>query len=171
MIETESLCVSYGPRTAIRNASLTIPRGDVAAIVGPSGCGKSSFLMALNRMTDLIPTAHVDGSVRIDGDDIFGDLSSCAELRRRVGMIFQKPNPFPISVRRNMQLALREHGVRRRPQLEDAMESALRDVGLWYEVKDRLDQSALELSGGQQQRLCIARADTPASSAADGRAM
>lgn len=158
MIQTESLTVSYGSQIAIRDASLTVEQGSIAAIVGPSGCGKSSFLSALNRMTDLIPSARITGRVLIDGCDIHRDVRSSAELRRRVGMIFQKPNPFPMSIRRNIQLALREHGTRHKPELDSITQRVLQDVGLWDEVKDRLDQPALQLSGGQQQRLCIARA-------------
>ena len=158
MIQTESLSVHYGSRIALRNASLSVDQGSITAIVGPSGCGKSSFLMALNRMTDLIPSARVSGRILIDGRDIHRDLRSSSELRRRVGMIFQKPNPFPMSIRHNIQLALREHGTRQRRQLESIMQRVLIDVGLWDEVKDRLDRSAIQLSGGQQQRLCIARA-------------
>jgi phosphate transport system ATP-binding protein len=158
MICTESLCVRYGSMTAVRDASICVESGQIMAIVGPSGCGKSSFLAALNRMTDLIPGADVSGRVLIDGDDIHSAGQQPAELRRRVGMIFQKPNPFPMSVRRNIQLALRQHGERRREQLDAITERVLQDVGLWDEVKDRLDRPAQQLSGGQQQRLCIARA-------------
>jgi len=158
MIQTESLSVHYGSVTAVRGASITVPPGRITAIVGPSGCGKSSFLLALNRMTDLIPGARITGRVFFDGGDIHENGRTAAELRRRVGMIFQKPNPFAMSIRRNVQLALREHGQRRRSALEAITERVLRDVGLWDEVKDRLDDSALQLSGGQQQRLCLARA-------------
>ncbi len=158
MIRTEGLSVYYGSSTAVRDATLEVPRGRITAIVGPSGCGKSSFLAALNRMTDLIPGARITGRVFIDCCDIHTDCRSPAELRRCVGMIFQKPNPFPTSIRRNVQLALREHGERRRRELDAITERVLRDVGLWDEVKDRLDRSALLLSGGQQQRLCLARA-------------
>jgi len=158
MIRTESLSVHYGALTAVRDATLEVPEGHITAIVGPSGCGKSSFLAALNRMTDLIPGARISGRVFIDCCDIHDNGRSPAELRRCIGMIFQKPNPFPMSIRRNIQLALREHGERRRSELEATTERVLQDVGLWDEVKDRLDQSALQLSGGQQQRLCLARA-------------
>lgn len=158
MIRTEALGVHYRSVTAVRDASLTVPDGQITAIVGPSGCGKSSFLSALNRMTDLIPGARVTGRVYIDRCDIHADRRSPTELRRCVGMIFQKPNPFPMSIRRNVQLALREHGVRRRNELEAVTERVLHDVGLWDEVKDRLNDSAFQLSGGQQQRLCMARA-------------
>ncbi len=158
MIQTESLGVQYGSSIAVRDATLSVETGRITAIVGPSGCGKSSFLAALNRMTDLLPDAHVTGRVTIDGTDIHGESSSPHDLRRRVGMIFQKPTPFPMSIRRNIQLALREHGMRERAALEATTERVLRDVGLWDEVCDRLEASALQLSGGQQQRLCMARA-------------
>lgn len=158
MIRTKALSVHYGSVTAVRQASLNVPKGRITAIVGPSGCGKSSFLAALNRMTDLIPGAYISGRVFIDCCDVHENGRNPAELRRCVGMIFQKPNPFPMSIRRNIQLALREHGERRKAELEAITERVLHDVGLWHEVKDRLDSSALLLSGGQQQRLCIARA-------------
>jgi len=158
MIQTEALSIHYGSFTAVRNASLSVRQGSITAIVGPSGCGKSSFLSALNRMTDLIPTARITGKVTIDCCDIHDKCRSAAELRRCVGMIFQKPNPFPMSIRRNIQLALREHGTRNRGDLDTVTERVLKDVGLWDEVSDRLDSPALQLSGGQQQRLCIARA-------------
>lgn len=158
MIETRGLSVFYGPQAAIRDATLAVPQGQITAIVGPSGCGKSSFLSALNRMTDLIDGARIEGEVSIGCCDIHGSSMSPAELRRCVGMIFQKPNPFPLSIRKNIQLALREHGMKDRQLLNETTERVLRDVGLWDEVEDRLDSSATKLSGGQQQRLCIARA-------------
>lgn len=158
MIRTESLSVHYGSFTAVRNASLSVRKGSITAIVGPSGCGKSSFLSALNRMTDLIPTASITGQVTVNCCDIHDSCRSPSELRSCVGMIFQKPNPFPMSIRRNIQLALREHGTRKRAELDSITERVLKDVGLWNEVSDRLDSPALQLSGGQQQRLCIARA-------------
>lgn len=158
MILTKDLSVHYRAAIAIRDVSLSVPIGQMAAIVGPSGSGKSSFLAALNRMTDLIPGARVSGQILIDGENVHGPNGSAAELRRRVGMVFQKPNPFPMSIERNIQLALREHGVRRRHELQAITEQVLQDVGLWDEVKGRLRSSALQLSGGQQQRLCLARA-------------
>lgn len=158
MIRTESLCVRYGSKLAVSNVSLEVPQGELMAIVGPSGCGKSSFLAALNRMTDLIPGATTTGRVMVDCCDVYDKGRSSVELRKCVGMIFQTPNPFPMSIRRNIQLALREHGLRDKQRCDQIMEEALMDVGLWDEVKDRLGDSALELSGGQQQRLCIARA-------------
>lgn len=158
MIRTESLCIYYDDKLAVRNVSIDVPTGKISAIVGPSGCGKSTFLSALNRMTDLVPNARVTGNVIVDCCDIQDSRRSPAQLRRCVGMIFQKPNPFPMSIRNNIQLALREHGNRDRLKLDAITQGVLSDVGLWDEVKDRLDDPALQLSGGQQQRLCIARA-------------
>jgi phosphate transport system ATP-binding protein len=127
-------------------------------LIGPSGCGKTSFLSSLNRLTDMLPSVRVEGSVRFDGKEILDARLDTLQLRRRIGMIFQKPNPFPLSIRRNLELPLREHGMRKHGERAARTEQALRDVGLWDEVKDRLDSSAMALSGGQQQRLCIARA-------------
>jgi len=158
VIRVEGLGVRYGEAWALRDVSLEIPRGGITAIVGPSGCGKSSFLAALNRLTDLMPGARVEGRVLLDGHDVRAGAAEPAELRRRVGTIFQKPSPFPFSIRRNVQLALREHGERDARRLAAITEGVLRDVGLWDEVEGRLDQRADALSGGQQQRLCIARA-------------
>lgn len=158
MISTENLSVSYHGRTVLRDVTLAAKPGQVLALVGPSGCGKSSLLAALNQMTEIIPGARVQGKIAFDGQSIDQAFASLAELRQHVGMIFQKPNPFPMSIRRNMELALREHGERNRDTLAEITERVLKDVGLWDEVHDRLDHSALELSGGQQQRLCIARA-------------
>ena len=153
MIVVEKLTLRYGQKTAFEEVSLDIPRGQITALVGPSGCGKTSFLNCLNRLTELIPGTSTSGVVRLAGEDVAGlDVLS---LRRRVGMIFQKPNPFPLSIRRNLELPLREHGAE---DVEEAMERAFRDVGLWDEVKDRLGSPATALSGGQQQRLTIARA-------------
>jgi phosphate transport system ATP-binding protein len=157
-LECERLTVYYGTKCALREVSLAVPEGAITALVGPSGCGKSTFLQALNRLTDLIPGCRVEGSVRLDGVEIHDPAYDPLRLRRRVGMIFQKPNPFPLSIRQNLALPLREHGVRDREDMERILESTLRDVGLWDEVKDRLEASAMGLSGGQQQRLCIARA-------------
>lgn len=162
MIRTESLSVAYvsgsSSQVAIRDVSLSVPQGKVLAIVGPSGCGKSSFLSALNRMTDLEQNARVSGDVFVDCCNIHDRSRSPVELRRCVGMIFQKPNPFPMSIEKNIRMPLREHGIRESTKLTEITEQVLHDVGLWEEVKDRLKQSALTLSGGQQQRLCIARA-------------
>jgi len=158
VIKTEHLSIRFQGRLVLEEASIEAMRGSIVALVGPSGCGKSSFLAAINRLTEMIPGASVGGQIKFDGQSLKERFSSSVELRRHVGMIFQKPNPFPMSIRRNIELPLREHGHRDRQQLRRITESALEDVGLWEEVRDRLDQSALELSGGQQQRLCIARA-------------
>ncbi len=158
LLQIEDLTVRYGDRVAVEGASLPVGRGRITAIIGPSGCGKTSFLNCLNRLTDLIPGCRVSGRVRLGDLDVLDQGTDVLTLRRRVGMIFQKPNPFPFSVRRNLEFPLREHGVRDRQLLRERVERALRDVGLWDEVKDRLDGPALALSGGQQQRLCLARA-------------
>ncbi|WDI40586.1 phosphate ABC transporter ATP-binding protein [Bremerella sp. P1] len=158
MISTENLSISYHGRTVLRNVTIEAQPGKVLALVGPSGCGKSSFLAALNRMTEITPGANVEGQIRFDGQPIDQAFASSVQLRQNVGMIFQKPNPFPMSIRRNIELALREHGQRNRVALQQITETVLKEVGLWEEVHDRMDHSALELSGGQQQRLCIARA-------------
>lgn len=157
-LEVRELSVSYGDRKVLETVSLDIYRGCITALIGPSGCGKTSFLSSINRLTDMLPSAKVEGSVRFDGEEILDAGVDTLQLRRRIGMIFQKPNPFPLSIRRNLELPLREHGVRKHRERSERAEQALRDVGLWDEVKDRLDSSAMELSGGQQQRLCIARA-------------
>ena len=151
------LNVSYGRVPALRDVNLTVQRHRVTAIVGPSGCGKSTLLSVLNRLTDLIPGCDVSGRVQLDGDNILAPTCDLFQLRRRVGMVFQKPNPFALSIRRNLTLPLREHRVPA-AEIDGIVERSLRDVGLWDEVKDRLDASALKLSGGQQQRLCLARA-------------
>jgi phosphate transport system ATP-binding protein len=157
-IETQRLGLRYGAKRAFEDVTLRISPGEITALVGPSGCGKTSFLSCLNRMTDLIPNTRVSGRIEIGALDVLSPRTPLVALRRRIGMIFQKPNPFPLSIRRNMELALHEHGVRDRALVAHIVETALRDVGLWDEVKDRLDAPALALSGGQQQRLCIARA-------------
>ncbi len=157
-IEIDKLLVAYGANTVLDDVSLTIYKGCITALIGPSGCGKTSFLSAINRMTDLIAGSRVAGSIRFESNDVLTPDVDVLDLRRRIGMIFQKTNPFPLSIRRNLELPLREHGVKNRTVLNQKIEAALRDVGLWDEVHDRLDDSALSLSGGQQQRLCIARA-------------
>ena len=153
-----NLSIAYGATTVLDDVSLDIYKGCITALIGPSGCGKTSFLSALNRLTDLVPGAQVRGRIHLDEADVLDPRLDVLALRRRIGMIFQKPNPFPLSIRRNLELPLREHGVRSREILEQKVETTLRDVGLWEEVRDRLDGPALALSGGQQQRLCIARA-------------
>lgn len=157
-IRTENLCLDYGDKTAFKDVTLSIPNGCITALVGPSGCGKTSFLSCLNRLTDMIPMARVTGKIRIGGQDVFAPGTDVLQLRRRVGMIFQKPNPFPLSIFRNLELPLCEHGVNSKAERAATIEKSLRDVGLWDEVKDRLHKAAQSLSGGQQQRLCIARA-------------
>lgn len=153
-----NLSVGYAGNRVLEDVSLDIYKGCITALIGPSGCGKTSFLSALNRLTDLIPGATVQGRIELDGLDVRHAATDLLALRRRVGMIFQKPHPFPLSIRRNLELPLKEHGFKKRAVLDEKIERALRDVGLWDEVSDRLDSPALALSGGQQQRLCIARA-------------
>ncbi len=157
-VETRKLTLRYGPHVAFRDITLPIRQGEITAIVGPSGCGKSSFLACLNRLTDLFTDCHVTGSATLVGEELVGTEIDLTSLRRRVGMIFQKPNPFPLTIRRNLELPLREHAVSDRHEVQSRMEEVLRAVGLWDEVHARLDTPALRLSGGQQQRLCIARA-------------
>jgi len=156
-IRIEGLSVAYGSKQAIADASLTVPAGSLMALVGPSGCGKTSLLNSINRMTDTIPDCRVSGSIRLGDLDVHGPGIDIIGLRRRVGMVFQQPNPFPLSIAENIRFPLREHGYRR-AELDDRCRAALQAVGLWNEVSDRLAAPALSLSGGQQQRLCIARA-------------
>ncbi len=157
-VEINQLSLHYREKAAFQNVTLSINQGCITALVGPSGCGKTSFLTCLNRLTDLIAGCRVSGRIAIDTLDVLAPGTDVIQLRRRIGMIFQKPNPFPLSIRRNLEFPLREHGLRDREQIARMIESTLRDVGLWDEVKDRLNSPALALSGGQQQRLCIARA-------------
>jgi phosphate transport system ATP-binding protein len=157
-IEVEQLSLHYGQKPALHDVTLSINQGCITALVGPSGCGKTSFLTSLNRLTDLIPGCRVAGRIRLDGLDLLAPHTDVIRLRRRVGMIFQKPNPFPLSILKNLEFPLREHGIRDRERLASTIETGLRNVGLWDEVKDRLHSPALALSGGQQQRLCMARA-------------
>ena len=153
----EDLNVYYGAFQAIKNASLQVPENCVMALIGPSGCGKSTFIRALNRMHDLTPDVTVRGRVTLDGEDIYAKDVDPVTIRHRIGMVFQRPNPFPKTIFENVVYGPRIHGVRARKQLLEIAERSLRHAALWDEVKDRLDKSALELSGGQQQRLCIAR--------------
>ena len=148
----------YGDFQALRNVSLEMERNTVTALIGPSGCGKSTFLRLLNRMNDLIPGARLEGKVTVDGEDIYGKNVQVVELRKKVGMVFQKPNPFPKSIFENVAYGLRVNGVRDRETIRSRVEESLRGAALWEEVKDKPKRSAFELSGGQQQRLCIARA-------------
>jgi phosphate transport system ATP-binding protein len=153
-----NLSVRYGQKAVLSGVSLAIQRGCITALIGPSGCGKTSFLSSLNRLVDMVPGCSVSGSILLDGDEILTASTDVLMLRRRIGMIFQRPNPFPLSIRRNLDMPLQEHGFKNKMDRERRIEQALRDVGLWQEVSDRLDAPALGLSGGQQQRLCIARA-------------
>ena len=157
-IETRKLSVSYGGKVALKPTDLSLPEKRVTALIGPSGCGKSTFLRCLNRMNDLIESAKVGGEVLIDGQDIYAARRDVVEVRRRVGMVFQRSNPFPKTIRENVAYGLRVAGLKDRAELDGRIESALKSAALWEEVKDRLDESALSMSGGQQQRLCIARA-------------
>ncbi|HEX4013441.1 MAG TPA: phosphate ABC transporter ATP-binding protein PstB [Candidatus Cybelea sp.] len=156
-LNVENLDVYYGQFQAIRNASLAVPVNRVMALIGPSGCGKSTFIRALNRMHDLTPSARVDGRVLLDNRDIYAPEVDPVTIRYRIGMVFQRPNPFPKSIFDNVVYGPRIHGEANRAVLMEACERSLRRAALWDEVKDRLDRSALALSGGQQQRLCIAR--------------
>ena len=148
----------YGSFHALKNITLGIERNTVTAFIGPSGCGKSTFLRLLNRMNDLIEETRLNGEIRIDGEDIYGRDVEGVELRKKVGMVFQKPNPFPKTIYENVAYGLRVNGVRDRRLIDERVESSLKGAALWDEVKDKLKKSAFELSGGQQQRLCIARA-------------
>jgi phosphate transport system ATP-binding protein len=157
-MEVRDLVVSYGEKVAVKGVSLRLPPKRVMALIGPSGCGKSTFLRALNRMNDLIPGAKVSGSIRLDGEDVLGGAIDPVDLRRRVGMVFQRSNPFPKSIFENVAYGLRVGGMKDRAEIAERVERSLAGAAIWDEVKDRLQESALGLSGGQQQRLCIARA-------------
>lgn len=156
-LRTEEVSLYYGDFQALRDISLEIPERAITAIIGPSGCGKSSFIRLFNRMNDLILGAKVKGQVELDGVNIYDDSIDVVELRKRVGMVFQKPNPFPMSVFENVAFGPRRHGRKNLGELEEIVERSLRQAALWDEVEDKIGQSALALSGGQQQRLCIAR--------------
>ena len=157
-IRTESLDFYYGPSRALKNVSIDCLDRAVTAIIGPSGCGKSTFIRTLNRMNDVVPGTRLEGRILLDGHDIHAPDVDVVELRRRVGMVFQKPNPFPKSIFDNIAYGLRINGMKDKRKLEETVEKSLRGAALWEEVKDRLDDNAFALSGGQQQRLCIARA-------------
>ncbi|MDE3000774.1 MAG: phosphate ABC transporter ATP-binding protein PstB [Gemmatimonadota bacterium] len=158
VVEVASLNLYYGDAQALHDVSLTVPRHNVTAFIGPSGCGKSTLLRCMNRLNDLIDSVRTEGAVRIEGEDIYAHGFDVISLRRLVGMVFQKSNPFPKSIFENVVYGLRIAGENRRPVLDEVAERSLRAAALWDEVKDRLEESALGLSGGQQQRLCIARA-------------
>jgi phosphate transport system ATP-binding protein len=158
IVVTEGLDFHYGDVQALFGITMNVPRGDVTALIGPSGCGKSTFLRVLNRMNDIIDGTRVGGRVIVDGEDIYGNGVDVVALRKRVGMVFQKPNPFPKSVFENVAFRPRIHGTRDRRDLAEVVQRSLVRAALWDEVRDRLDVSGVDLSGGQQQRLCIARA-------------
>ena len=152
------LKLQYGEHQALKDINIEIERNSITALIGPSGCGKSTFLKTLDRMNDLIPGVKITGDVRYNGDDIFSPSVDVSELRRQIGMVFQKPNPFPMSIYDNVAYGPRTHGIRSKAKLDETVERSLRGAAIWDEVKDRLKKNALGLSGGQQQRLCIARA-------------
>jgi phosphate transport system ATP-binding protein len=158
VVQIRDLCLSYGSNQVLKSISVDVPELRITAIIGPSGCGKSTLLRCLNRMNDLYPPVRYEGSIHFDGTDVLGSGIDLVELRRRVGMVFQRANPFPISIFQNVAYGPRLLGMRSRRSLEEAVERALNQAALWNEVKDRLNKPALGLSGGQQQRLCIARA-------------
>ncbi len=158
IIQARDLCLWYGETQALKNINIKIPERSITALIGPSGCGKSTFLKTLNRMNDLIPEVKITGKVLYKGMDIFSSDIDVNSLRRDVGMVFQKPNPFPMSIYDNVAYGPRTHGIKNKAKLDDIVEKSLISAAIWDEVKDRLKKSALGLSGGQQQRLCIARA-------------
>ena len=158
IITSENLCLWYSETQALKGISMEIPENSITALIGPSGCGKSTFLKTLNRMNDLVQGVKITGSVKYQGQDIFAPSVDVNLLRRDIGMVFQKPNPFPMSVYDNVAYGPRTHGVRSKAKLDEIVEQSLRGAAIWDELKDRLKKSALGLSGGQQQRLCIARA-------------
>ena len=159
VISVKDLCLWYNKTAqALKNVSIDIEENAITALIGPSGCGKSTFLKTLNRMNDLIPGVKITGDIRYRGKDIFDPATDVNELRREIGMVFQKPNPFPMSIHDHNAYGPRTHGIRNRAKLDEIVENSLRGAAIWDEVKDRLKKSALGLSGGQQQRLCIARA-------------
>lgn len=158
ILSVQDLCLWYGSHQALKDINIEIPEKSITALIGPSGCGKSTFLKTLDRMNDLIPDVKITGSIKYKGEDIFEPSVDVSELRRQVGMVFQKPNPFPMSIYDNIAYGPRTHGIKNRAKLDEIVEKSLRGAAIWDEVKDRLKKNALGLSGGQQQRLCIARA-------------
>ncbi len=158
IITVNDLCLWYGNTQALKNVNISIEDHNITALIGPSGCGKSTFLKTLNRMNDLIPGVKITGSIEYQGNDIYSSSTDVNELRREIGMVFQKPNPFPMSIYDNIAYGPRTHGIKNKAQLDEIVERSLKGAAIWDEVKDRLKKSALGLSGGQQQRLCIARA-------------
>ncbi len=158
IITVKDLCLWYGNTKALKNVNINIPEKSITALIGPSGCGKSTFLKTLDRMNDLVPGVKITGEVKYREENIFNPSVDVNELRREVGMVFQKPNPFPMSIYDNIAYGPRTHGVTNRAKLDEIVENSLKGAAIWDEVKDRLKKNALGLSGGQQQRLCIARA-------------
>ena len=158
IISVKDMCLWYGDHQALKNVNIEIPEKSITAFIGPSGCGKSTFLKTLNRMNDLIPGVKITGDIRYEGTDIFSKEVDVNNLRKEIGMVFQKPNPFPMSIYDNIAYGPRTHGITNKAELDEIVERALRDAAIWDEVKDRLKKNALGMSGGQQQRLCIARA-------------
>ena len=157
IITVKDMCLWYGDHKALNNVNIDIPEKSITALIGPSGCGKSTFLKTLNRMNDLIPNVKITGDLRYDGVDISSKEIDVNQLRKEIGMVFQKPNPFPMSIYDNVAYGPRTHGITNKVELDEIVERALRDAAIWDEVKDRLKSPALGLSGGQQQRVCIAR--------------
>ena len=158
IISVKDMCLWYGDHQALKNVNIEIPEKSITAFIGPSGCGKSTFLKTLDRMNDLIPGVKITGYIRYEGTDIFSKEVDVNNLRKEIGMVFQKPNPFPMSIYDNIAYGPRTHGITNKVELDEIVERALRDAAIWDEVKDRLKKNALGMSGGQQQRLCIARA-------------
>lgn len=158
ILQVKDLDLWYGAHQALHSVSMDIPEKSITAFIGPSGCGKSAFLKTLNRMNDLVPGVKITGEVRYRGEDIYAPGTDVCRLRREIGMVFQKPNPFPMSIYDNIAYGPRTHGIRSKARLDELVERSLRGAAIWDEVKDRLKKNALGLSGGQQQRLCIARA-------------
>ena len=156
-MNVENLNLFYGEHQALFDVGLEVPEHKVVALIGPSGCGKSTFLRTLNRMNDLIDGVRVEGDIKLDGEDIYAPETDLVQLRKRVGMVFQRPNPFPMSIYDNVAYGCRVHGLKDKKKLDEIVEKSLRGAALWDEVKDRLNASAMGMSGGQQQRLCIAR--------------
>ena len=158
IITVKDMCLWYGDHQALKNVNIEIPEKSITAFIGPSGCGKSTFLKTLNRMNDLIPGVKITGDIRYENTNIFSKEVDVNNLRKEIGMVFQKPNPFPMSIYDNIAYGPRTHGITNKVKLDEIVERALRDAAIWDEVKDRLKKNALGMSGGQQQRLCIARA-------------
>ena len=158
ILSVKDMCLWYGEHQALKNINIEIPKNSITALIGPSGCGKSTFLKTLNRMNDLIGGVKITGDIRYEGNDIFSKEADVNQLRKEIGMVFQKPNPFPMSIYDNVAYGPRTHGIKNKVKLDEIVERALKDAAIWDEVKDRLKKNALGMSGGQQQRLCIARA-------------